>query len=262
MNLLGQVVVHNKFGNGVITGLAENKITVCFEESQKLFLYPDAFLQYLTLKNSKLQQEFEKLKEEAIRIDEEKKAEIERDNYYRRRIYAMKILEKSQVVFDISSKEVQDASQMDCIYTGSYLTGSRKDMPRIPANLQPNSAVILTNCDCSEEKERRIVGVAMVEEHFWGDECKDGKVRFHKNHKLILPPDMDLFFWRYFSDDNCLSRWGKIPFRYFDIQTIHEMIHDICNMLIGTEQEERAIDFYNYYASINRLSSSMSLTHN
>ena len=34
MQLLGQEVNHKKYGKGVITELAENKITVRFEESQ------------------------------------------------------------------------------------------------------------------------------------------------------------------------------------------------------------------------------------
>ncbi|HKM35289.1 MAG TPA: hypothetical protein VJY54_11180 [Lachnospiraceae bacterium] len=260
MNLLGQVVVHNKFGNGVISDLSENKITVSFEESQKLFLYPDAFMQFLTLKNNNLQKEFEKLKEECIRIDEEKKVVVERDNYYRRRFYAMKVLEKSQVAFDISSKEVQNASHMEFIETGCYLTGNRKGMPRIPSNMQPNSAAILTSCDGSKEDKRRIVGVAMVDDRFWGDECEDGKVWLHKDHKLVLPQDTDLSFWRYFTQDVYVKQWGRIPFKYFQNETIQKMIHDICHMLLGTEQEDKAIDFYNYYASINHLSGVPSMT--
>ena len=55
-NLLGQAVKHKRFGKGVIiTALSENKITVCFAESRKLFLFPDAFSGYLTLKNDSIQ---------------------------------------------------------------------------------------------------------------------------------------------------------------------------------------------------------------
>ena len=54
-NLLGQAVKHKRFGKGVITALSENKITVCFSESRKLFLFQDAFSGYLTLKNDSIQ---------------------------------------------------------------------------------------------------------------------------------------------------------------------------------------------------------------
>lgn len=262
MNLLGQEVEHNKFGNGVITGLSENKITVCFAECQKLFLYPDAFLQHLTLKNDKLQKTLDMLNEERNRINEEKRVALERENHYRSRFYSMKILEKSQVAFDISSDVVQNTCHLEFVETGCYISGDKKGMPRIPSNLQPNSAVILTSNDSLEENRRRIVGVAMVDERFWGDECEDGKVWLHKKHKLFLLPDTDLPFWKYFTHSGFLKPWGKVPFKYCNNQIVQKMIHNICNMLLGTEQEKSAIDFYNYYSSINHLSGIPSIINN
>lgn len=42
MDLLGQAVHHKVFGKGIVTDFCKNKMTVCFAQSQKLFLFPDA----------------------------------------------------------------------------------------------------------------------------------------------------------------------------------------------------------------------------
>lgn len=72
MNILGQAVKHKKFGKGVVTALSENKITVCFAGKEKLFLFPDAFPQYLVLKNESMQRKIEKLNEERTQKAEAK----------------------------------------------------------------------------------------------------------------------------------------------------------------------------------------------
>lgn len=79
MNLLGQAVKHKMFGTGVITDLCENKITVCFAENQKLFLFPDAIPCYLTMKNTSIQKKIESINEERERVINEKKQKIEEE---------------------------------------------------------------------------------------------------------------------------------------------------------------------------------------
>ena len=83
MNLLGEAVKHKRFGKGVITGLSDNKITICFAKSQKLFLFPDAFTQHLTLKNNSIQKKVEKLNDERLSVIKAKKQKFEKEKEYK-----------------------------------------------------------------------------------------------------------------------------------------------------------------------------------
>ncbi len=251
MKLIGEVVRHKRFGKGVITDLSENKISVSFNETKKLFIYPDAFLQYLTLKNNSIQKKIEKISEERVREKDVQKQIEKLENRYRLRIHTMNIPLKSQVAYNISEDEIHNIQGLEYVETGCFLTGERKGQPRIPSQIQPNSAVILTDCENSEEKERYIIGIAMVDDHFWGKECMDGQIKLHKQHKLILPEEYRLSFWKYFNREAFPTQWGKVPFQYFQNQTMQKIIHDICNELTGTELEESALDFYDYFCSIN-----------
>lgn len=253
MNLLGETVKHKQFGHGVITDITENKITVCFAKSQKLFLYPDAFPQFLTLKNNSIQKKIEKLNAQRLLGIKEKKDKENRINNYKNRIYTMKIPERSQAAFDIPEVQIHELKNLDYLETGYYLNGDMKGKPRTPSSLQPNSAILLTGCGNADENDRCILGVAMVCEHFWGNECKDGRIRLHKHYKLILPLETHLSFWNYFKRDSCPVRWGRIPFKYLQNITMQKIILEICQIVSGTEQGEVATEFYHYYSSINRL---------
>lgn len=250
MNILGQAVKHKKYGKGVITELSENKITVCFAKSEKLFLFPEAFEQYLTLKNISIQTKIEKLNEERLRVIETGKQRMERDIKYRNRMYTMKIPLKSQVAYDILEEEI---TNLDYVETGCFLSGEMKGRPRTPSNVQPNSAVILTDCGNGGEDERCIIGIAMADEYFWGKECKDQQIKLHHKYKLILPYENRISFWRYFKREAFPDQWGRVQFKYFQNETMQKIIYDICNNAVGTEQEEETMELYSYFCSVNRI---------
>ena len=251
MKLIGEVVRHKQFGKGVITDLSDNKISVCFDETEKLFIYPDAFLQYLTLKNNSIQKKIEKLSEERVREKDAQKQIEELENRYRLRMHTMKIPLKSQVAYNILENEIHNIQDLEYVETGYFLTGERKGQPRIPSHIQPNSAIIFTDCGNLEEKERYIIGIAMVDDCFWGKECMDGQIKLHKQHKLILPKEYRLSFWKYFNREAYPAKWGRVPFQYIRNQTMKKIIHDICSELTGTDLEESVLDFYDYFCSIN-----------
>lgn len=250
MNLLGEAVKHKRFGKGVITGLSDNKITICFAKSQKLFLFPDAFTQHLTLKNNSIQKKVEKLNDERLQVIKAKKQKFEKEKEYKNRLYTMKIPLKSQVAYDILEKEIRDFEYIDA---GCILSGDMKGRSRTPSNVQPNSAIILTDCGNGGEDERCIIGLAMVDECFWGKESKDGQIKLHKKHKIILPDENRISFWKYFERGAFPRKWGKVPFKYFQNQTMHKIIFDICCMGIGTNQEKEIMDLYSYFCSVNRI---------
>ena len=55
MQLIGQPIKHVTFGKGVVTDWNGNVITVCFSAGEKKFIYPDAFSNFLILKNADAQ---------------------------------------------------------------------------------------------------------------------------------------------------------------------------------------------------------------
>lgn len=258
MNLLGQAVKHEKFGNGVITELCGNKITVCFAESSKLFLFPEAIPRYLTLKNNSIQKKIEIINEERTQLINEEKKKIEEENKYRNRLYTMKIPLKSQVAYNILEDAIGDLNH---VKAGCFLSGPMKGKPRIPANIQPNSAIILTDCAFNNEDERTIVGVAMADERFWGSECTDGIIKLHRKYKLTLPDEHKISFWKYFKREVFSSRWGNVPFKYFQNQIMERILFDIYKNMAGTEQEVKANCIYHYFCKLNRIPAKQN-THN
>ena len=246
MNLLGADVTHIKFGSGVITDLTKNIITVRFNQGEKRFQYPDAFQQYLILKNNSIQTKIDDLNNERLRILEEK-------SHYRNRIYTMKIEKKSQAAFDIPPEEIHKVMISGFVETGSYMSGARKGKPRIPTALQPNSAVLLTGCIPNTDRhERKILGAAMVGTDFWGKECRNGQVVLHETYGLLLPFANALPFQNYFSD-TCPAPWGSVPFKYFECRTMQRILCQVCKVFSGTDKALTAAEFFRYFQWINRL---------
>jgi hypothetical protein len=61
MDLCGEVVVHKTFGTGHIVAFANNYITVQFHENktERMFVYPTAFGDYLVLENNSFQDQID-----------------------------------------------------------------------------------------------------------------------------------------------------------------------------------------------------------
>lgn len=106
MRILGLEVIHKKFGTGIITHITDNKVSVRFENSEKLFLFPDVFGKYVVVKNGSIQKQLEELNESYLESKKQEKEQINREINYRSRLYHMKIHHRSQAVFDISQEEL------------------------------------------------------------------------------------------------------------------------------------------------------------
>lgn len=249
MNLLGLAVKHKVYGKGVITDLCENKLTVCFSKSQKSFLFPDAIPQYLTLQNSTIQKKIERINEARELETRSKEQQLKKEKEYQTRLYTMKILPQSQAAFHISP---DDDLTLEYLETGYYISGNRKGEPRVPANIRPNSAIILTSCSGSEDS-RVIIGIVMVHEQFWGNECIDGRIELHEKHRLLLPADHQLPFWNYFDQKTSPTRWGNTPFKYFQVRTMEKILIELCQSMIGSPQENAVLELYQYFCKRNRL---------
>lgn len=247
MKLLGQEVKHKKFGRGVIVEQQENKVAIAFKEGQKLFVFPDAFQQYLVICDTKLKKEIEVLNQQRQKEIQAEKQKQEKEREYQNRMYTMKIPTKSQAAYNIQERELQELEFLD---TGHVLTGKAKGSVRKPVNIQPNSGILLT--DYSGD-ERLIWGIAMPAHSFWGKECTDGKIVLHHKYKIVLSEEERVSFWKYFKKDSVRYEWGSIPYKYFETQTMEEIMYDICKRLLNTEHEEEMTELYSYFCNVNRI---------
>ena len=63
----------------------------------------------------------------------------------------------------------------------------------------------------------------------------------------MLSDENKVSFWKYFKRETFPAHWGKVPFKYFQNQSMRKILFDICEQAAGTEQEEVIIDFYRYF---------------
>lgn len=253
-NLIGQPVRHRTFGKGIVSDLSDGKIIVSFREEEKKFIYPDAFFRYLIFQDHELQDEMEEASQKHREAAALRRRAAEDEARQVRRTRSMKIGRKSQAAFHCGSAEVASILDAGFIETGSYFNGRQKGEPRVPAGLQPNTVVLLTALpEGGEENGRRIEALAMVNPYFWGDECRNGKVKLHDKYVLRLPEGKRPELWPFFEESDRPKRWGRIPFRYIPPETMQEIVTQLCRGLTGNSQAGRAEAFYSYFLKINRL---------
>ena len=249
MQLTGQNVNHTAFGEGVIKGQKGNIITVEFPQGEKRFLYPDVFEQYLTMSDPAAAQKIETLLHSREEQKNEELQAILEEQERVQRLQNFKISATSQAAFSLDLEPL-DADWS--IHTGAYLSGCSKGEPRVPEKLKPNSACLLTEKGETEE-ERRIVGLFMVPEDYFGDEHPEGIVFAHPEYRIRLTGAQTLSFWDYFRDAKRKPRWGSTAFKYFSNKVMQHILFDLQDVLKDTDQEELAKDFYSYYNRLNRM---------
>lgn len=255
MQLLGQAVRHISFGEGIIKDISGRYITICFAQSEKKFLYPDAFVDFLKIKDTQKQKLLDEKNNQRLELE---KAEIQKAHerqIRRQKIRKMKITPNSQAVFHVELQKAKSIVERGVISTGCYLSGISKGKPRIPRKLKPNSVCLITGLQKGdEERERCILGAFVVREDFLGEYCQDGIIVGHKKHKVFLGSETALPFWDYFEHDGKFPRWGNVPFKYFSNTTMQKILFDMVNRLVDTEQETTVSEFYQYFCNMNRLS--------
>jgi hypothetical protein len=252
--LLGQPVKHISFGKGIITDVTSNIVTIQFSQGKKKFLYPQAFSNFLTLRDTEKQNEINAKYNKILREKEavQKKKSEEQERLYQLR--TMKIDPNSQSAFNIAFNEVQSIIEHGTISTGCYLSGYSKGEPRIPQKINPNSVCLLTGLpESKEEKDRCILGAFMAGENFWGKHCRNGVINGHDKYRIYLPANVRLLYWNYFEHSETLPRWGNVPFKYFASNTMQKILLDMIDLLVDTEQKLAAKEFYQYFCEINRL---------
>lgn len=254
MDLIGQEIRHKTFGPGVVTGLSEGIVTVCFQNMEKRFIYPDAFNSFLVLDDRKAQQSIEKhigaREMEAQKVRELQQAERDK----RQKLLNYKIAANSHAVFDIPSDRIEQVISSGRVSTGTYLSGYSKGMPRVAERIKPNSVCLLTTCAKGQaEQARSVIGAFMVAEDFFGGDADDGIVKAHAQHRMLISKESQLPFWEYFGQDKP-PVWGNKTFKYCSENVANRILVDLTQRLADSGQEETAIDFYKYFCKINGLS--------
>lgn len=253
MQLVGQAVEHKAFGNGVVTNISNKIITICFSRGDKKFIYPDVFLEFLTLEDKSMQNEINSTWNKNLQEKNAQKLILQEEQEQRQRMRNMKITPNSQAAFHINGITIDEIITSGVVSSGHYLSGHSKGKPRIPIRLRPNSACLLTECPDNTPEQRKIVGVFMVKEDFYGEQCEDGMVKSHEQYKIALNWENGLKYLDYFDQNVAVPRWGSPVFKYFSNDTMQQILFDMIKVLSGSEEAPVINAFYKYFCEINRL---------
>ncbi|WP_042355667.1 hypothetical protein [Bacillus rubiinfantis] len=269
MNLINKKVTHNRFGTGSIVKQNDSIIEIHFASESKKFVFPDVFGEHLTLHDSEAADSIEKViqKKEMERQEEHWKKEEEKRLQYEKqqlRIEHEKLMRnhklhpQSQMAFWCDLEEQDTAFSEWQIFSGVIKSGTNKGKPNKPIRLHQNSACLLTAIDSGKsEKERRILGVYMVNEKFIGKLCEDGYIPAHSEYRLQLTEEESdqLLFWKYYVNEKSPHKmtWSLGKYRYFDNVWMAQILHDIVSLKSEPKERELAQRFFEHYCKMNQI---------
>lgn len=254
MELVGQVVQHVTFGTGVISKQSDRFVLVDFEQGQKRFAYPKAFSQFLKLKDADMQKQASDNCQKAMQVHQERKQQELAKRERLEQLHTISLSPQSQAVFDIDMDKAAAYIRGGSISTGTYLSGYSKGNPKVPNRMKPNTCCLLTGVPQNgTEKDRRILGVFMVDENFYGTVCKDGIVLAHEKYRVLLPEDKQISYWDQVEHEEKVLRWGRAVFKYMNNAVMQKILKKLTRQLDGTEEKESMDALYHYYCYVNRL---------
>lgn len=265
MNLINEVITHKIFGEGDIVEQDESFVTIDFDKGTKKFVYPDAFGKFITLKDrdtaKSLKKIISKQEMEQEALEKKREEEIERlalEQERRQKLKDHKIHESSQVVFWLDEEEQQNVFTDWQVSAGKIQSGKNKGEPNRPARLGPNSAGLLTaRGPEQEEKDRKILGLYMVNETFTGNLSDDGMIPAHAEYRIKLSDQeaSQLLFWSYYINKSYPHRmtWNSGKYRYFDNIWTAQILKDIIALKTDEEEIKAVEDFLAYFCKMNAL---------
>ena len=269
MNLINKKVTHKLFGMGSIVKHNDTSIEIHFASENKLFVFPDAFEKHLILHDKNdansleeiIQKRESKRKEEEWKKEEEMKLQRKKQKLrleHEKLMNHHKLHPESQMVFWCDTEE-QDRSFSEWkVFSGEIKSGTNKGKPNKPSRLHQNSAVLLTARDASmPEKDRRILGVYMVNEDFVGKLCDDGIIPAHSKYKLQLTEQEadQLLFWNYYINEKTPQKmsWNTGKYRYFDNLWMAQILLDIVSLKSDPQERELAQQFLKHFCKMNQI---------
>jgi len=269
MNLINKKVTHKRFGAGSIVKQKDSIIEIHFASEIKKFIFPDVFGKHLKLHDKSdanslgeiiQKKEMEREKEE-WKKEEEKK--LQRDNQelrleHEKLMKNHKLHSESQMVFWCDTEE-QDSSFSEWkVFSGVIKSGNNKGKPNKPIRLHQNSAVLLTAIDSTmPEKDRRILGVYMVNEDFIGKLCEDGYIPAHSEYKIQLTEQESdqMLFWKYYVNQKSPQKatWNSGKYRYFENLWMAQILQDIVSLKSDPKERELAQQFFEHFCKMNQI---------
>jgi hypothetical protein len=269
MNLIDKKVTHNLFGEGNIINQNDSSIEINFASENKKFIYPDVFGKHLKLHDrdvaklldEMIQAKEKKLKEKEIQKEEERILQREKQKLrmeYERISNNHKLHDESQMVFWCDTDEQTSAMNDWKIFLGTVKSGTNKGNPIKAVRLHQNSAVLLTARESDVlEKDRRILGMFMVESNFIGKLCEDGNVPAHPIYKIQLTKEESdqLLFWNYYTNKKSPEKmsWNTGKTRYFDNAWMAQILLDIVSIKTDPVEKEQAQQFLDYFCKMNQI---------
>ena len=267
MNLINKKVTHKLFGIGSIVKCNDSSIEIHFASENKKFVFPDVFGKHLKLHDKSVAHSLEKIieKKEMEHNEEERKKEeekkLQRKNQELRwglekLMKNHKLHSESQMVFWCDTEE-QNSSLLEWkVFSGVIKSGNNKGKPTKPIRLHQNSAVLLTAIDSSmPEKDRRILGVYMVNEDFIGKLCEDGYIPAHSKYRLQLTEQESdqMLFWEYYVNEKFPQKmtWNTGKYRYFDNLWMAQILLDIAELKSDPKERELAQQFFEHFCKMN-----------
>jgi hypothetical protein len=269
MNLINKKVTHKRFGMGSIVKHNDSIIEIHFESENKKFVFPDVFGKHLKLHDESVANSLEKIiqekeierKKEEWKREEEKK--LQRKNQelrleHEKLMKNHKLHPESQMVFWCDTEEQNCSFSEWKVFSGVIKSGNNKGKPNKPIRLHQNSAVLLTAIDSSmPEKDRRILGVYMVNEDFIGKLCEDGYIPAHSKYRLQLTEQESdqLLFWRYYVNEKFPHKmtWNTGKYRYFENSWMAQILLDIVSLKSDPKERELAQQFFEHFCKMNQI---------
>lgn len=269
MNLINKKVTHTLFGTGSIVKQNDSRIEIHFASENKMFVFPDVFGKHLKLHDKSDAIALEKIiqKKEIERKEEEWKKEEEKKLQRKKILLRLeherlmknhKLHPESQMVFWCDTEEqIRSFSKWE-VFSGVLKSGNNKGKPNKPSRLHQNSAVLLTAIDPGmPEKDRRILGVYMVNEDFIGKLCKDGNIPAHSKYRIQLTEQESdkLLFWKYYINEKFPKKmtWNTGKYRYFENLWMAQILLDIVSLKSDPNERELAQQFFKYFCKINQI---------
>ncbi|WP_042351563.1 hypothetical protein [Bacillus massiliigorillae] len=269
MNLINKKVTHKRFGMGSIVKQNDSRIEIHFASENKIFVFPDVFGKHLKLHDKSdaksideiIQKKENERKEEEWKQEEEKKLQRKKWELHLEYEKLMKHHElhpKSQMVFWCDAEEQNSSVSEWKVFSGVIKSGNNKGKPNKPIRLRPNSAVLLTAIDSSmPEKDRRILGVYMVDEGFVGKLCENGYIPAHSKYRLQLTKEESdqLLFWKYYINEKSPEKmtWNTGKYRYFDNSWMAQILLDIISLKSEPNERELAQQFFKHFCKMNQI---------
>lgn len=265
MNLINEEITHKIFGEGNIVDHNDSIITIDFNDDIKAFVYPDAFINFITLNDKDTAKSLQKvllkkeMEEEALnrkREEEQERRAIEQQR--KEMIKKHGIHESSQIVFWLDEEEQQNVFTDWQVFTGIVQSGKSKGQPNRAVRLSPNSASLLTaRASDQSETERRILGLYMVHETFFGTQNENGMVSSHDDFKIELTEQEaeKMLFWNYYINQNYPHRtsWNSGKYRYFDNVWTAQILKDIIALKTDEDEINQIQKFLEYFCKMNAL---------